>query len=474
MTDDLNLFTGKLTFKDIDFTFVFNGEILRLIPPDNERDTILFKWAMKEIVQGTSSSGDLMYVEEKTISGHCNETNEKIVFIPNCNIPISFYNSDVIIGLFAYVVYKKHRQPIDRISFSSPEINYIHPVNQAFSLYLNTDDYINNGTVSLKTANHDTTSTEKQTFFVDQKEISVYFSITTTISTSIDKPPLSANSCLMFEFEETTDYDFILRLCRIAQNFVRFLCYRKNIFIPNVAISSPYAGGKHEEFATMYILGQDGECEYDVLKKGRYIKQIYFAGFEGRLLSEIAEDNIYLRHLPDTYQSGLHKTAARFVMITAAFEWEFHRLYPNGIKKSEGTINAENQVIEEIEQLIDSNTGKKKAIYKQLKRLVRSDSLESEIVQFGKDFSKTIDIFGKRLYSLNHVELNYSEIGKRVSTQRNHFAHGDLDKEFIGESLCDIVYMELMIYAMQLRHLGIDNVQIQRAINDLFQQRIAI
>ena len=161
-------------------------------------------------------------------------------------------------------------------------------------------------------------------------------------------------------------------------------------------------------------------------------------------------------------------------MITAAFEWEFHRLYPNGIKKSEGTINAENQVIEEIEQLIDSNTGKKKSIYKQLKRLVRSNSLESEIVQFGKDFSKTIDIFGKRLYSLNHVELNYSEIGKRVSTQRNHFAHGDLDKEFIGESLCDIVYMELMIYAMQLRHLGIDNVQIQRAINDLFQQRIAI
>ena len=101
-----------------------------------------------------------------------------------------------------------------------------------------------------------------------------------------------------------------------------------------VELSSPCQDGKHETFATMYILGQDSETETNTLTKGRYIKQSYISGHEGEILTDIAQDNLYLRHLPDTYRSGRHIDAARFVMITAAFEWEFHRLYPDGVKNS--------------------------------------------------------------------------------------------------------------------------------------------
>lgn len=75
------------------------------------------------------------------------------------------------------------------------------------------------------------------------------------------------------------------------------------------------------------------DAEPDMLKRGRFIKQQYIAGSEGKILSDIASDTIYMHHLPETYDSGRHRDAARFVMITAAFEWKFRRLYPYGVRK---------------------------------------------------------------------------------------------------------------------------------------------
>lgn len=85
-----------------------------------------------------------------------------------------------------------------------------------------------------------------------------------------------------------------------------------------------------------------------------------------------------------------------------------------------------------------------------------------------------IGVFGKHLYHLNGEELKYSEMGKRLSSQRNHYAHGDLDQEFIGLSLLDLMYMEYALYAIQLNYYGVDEKNIRRAINDLFHLNYAI
>jgi hypothetical protein len=79
-----------------------------------------------------------------------------------------------------------------------------------------------------------------------------------------------------------------------------------------------------------------------------------------------------------------------------------------------------------------------------------------------------IGIFGQRLYSLNNTELLYSEIGKRIADQRNHYAHGDLDIDFIDLALLDVVYLERIIYAMQLQFYGVEAKSIQQAVNELF------
>ena len=65
-------------------------------------------------------------------------------------------------------------------------------------------------------------------------------------------------------------------------------------------------------------------------------------------------------------------------------------------------------------------------------------------------------------------------MGKRLADQRNNFAHGNLDIDFIDKALLDIVYMEQIVYAIQLKLYGINTKCIQNAINELFQRNLLI
>ncbi len=161
-------------------------------------------------------------------------------------------------------------------------------------------------------------------------------------------------------------------------------------------------------------------------------------------------------------------------MITAAFEWTFNKNYPDGITKKPKTIEAENAVTKELDRLINESQGKQKKIYKSLKNHISLDSLKPKIEQIGKDYAEIIEIFGKHLYSINHETLKYSEMGLRLSEQRNNFAHGNLDKDFVDLSILDLVYLERIIYAMQLKEYGLEKISIQRAINDLFSCHIRL
>lgn len=239
-------------------------------------------------------------------------------------------------------------------------------------------------------------------------------------------------------------------------------------------VSSRNQDGKYQSFGILTMMNQGTEEELYALKQNRCIKQSTISGHEGQILTDIACDSLYTRHLPKTYEDGRHIDASRFIMITAAFEWEFHRTYPNGVPKKESTILIENEAIEALQRLIDSSTGKLKNKYKFLSKLIRSDSLQTELVKIGEDFDSIIGNFGKHLYSLNGEELIYSSMGERLSSQRNHFAHGDLDKDFIGLALLDLIYLEYIVYAMQMKHYGIEDANIRNAINELFHLNFAL
>lgn len=459
---ELEIYTGNLKYKDIEFTFVFDKNKLKLIPPKEEKRNVEL-WFMKKIGNGAYTIGDPFYIEENLV-GMCNETGNKITFVPSTT-NVGRHNSVLIVDIKYYIINKLSEEMIDRIAIKGPEINYIYPTTKA----LNKIKWGEDGTLGVDTKPFSETTSEKEMFKIDGKNINIYFGVSISSSYKIGETPLNVNSTLFLEFEPTNDYDFIINLLELSKKLIQYLCYRRNIVFTSVELSAPFDKGLHHHFATLYNAeNKDYVVEFYPLEKGKYIKYEYIKGAVGKIIEDLASKKIYFEHIPDTYESGRRINAGKFVMITAGFEWEFKRNYPKGIKKSKKRKEAEQKVKITINRLIRNNTGKTKEIYRFLKKLIQSHNLESSIVQYGKDFGEISDIFGNRLYSLNNETLNYSKMGKRISKQRNHFAHGDIDQEFIGLSLLDLVYLEYIIYIMQLKYYKIDNDKIKHAINELF------
>lgn len=476
MTREFNMCSGTCKYKDINFTFIFNGEELQLVPPPDKRETILTEWLLTAIAPGAYTVRTSLTMDEPYLIGTCNETDSTFIFITRQGGHIGSQNFVLFVPLIAYIECRYNSVSIARMSFTSPVINCIHPVTKGFGCTLDRKDFTERGIFTVTTQSFNETTTVPQSFMVDDRPVSVNFSISSRLNIKIklDEPPLILESAMNFEFDSTTDYHFIFRLWSVAKQFLQYLCYRKNIYLPEVTLYTSTDKGGYEKFATMHVLNEDGDDEPTTLKSGRYIKQMLLVGAEGKILSDIASGSLYLRHLPQTYRSGRTIDAARFIMITAAFEWEYRRNFPDGVPKTESQLKAETAVAHEIAESINNSKGKKQKIYKFLSRLVKSNSLESEIVHIGKVIDDIIGVFGKNLYRLNGEELSYSEMGKRLSSQRNHYAHGDLDQGFIGLSLPDLMYMEYIIYAIQLNHYGIDAKHIRCAINDLFHLNFAL
>ena len=379
------------------------------------------------------------------------------------------------IEVIAFFVLKYGECSINKMCFLSPEINCIHSIGQSFCFEYD-EDFIEKGIVQLRTNEFSAVTTKAEIFEYNSKIVKVTFGASRTLSSGVTETPLKLSSSLCFEFDSTEDYTFIYYLWLIAKRFIQYLCYRKNVFFSKVELSTSYKENKHIKIGELYVLDdlENHDVEEEVLKKGCYIRQNYIAGAVGPILQSIAEDSIYLRHLPQNYEEGHHIDAARFVMITAAFEWEFRRIFPEGIKKKEKKIKAEETVVQLLTPLIENNTGEIKSILKYLKKCVGNDPLSSKLTFVGIELGNIIDIFGKHLYALNGKKLKYSEMGERLAAQRNNFAHGNLDKDFDELALLDLIYLELILYAMQLKFYGVEDVKIKKAINDLFHKNIRI
>ena len=83
---------------------------------------------------------------------------------------------------------------------------------------------------------------------------------------------------------------------------------------------------------------------------------------------------------------------------------------------------------------------------------------------------------------LPFIALNYNEncddaidgICERMGAVRNGIAHSRLDLQFDAIHLSDIKIIEELLYAIRLKRCYIKTVDIQRCINCIFRENIAI
>ena len=335
------MLTGTLQMMGYEFFFTFDEEKLSLIPKEEEKYVISHSWFYTKLETGGFAwPGEPKFVEEDFLYGRTNETNRVITFLTNKYVQLHENNGIITVPILSYFFSYSNRPIISRMSFSGLELNYIHPINHAFEISYKAEGH--DGKINISTYDFDSTTTEKQKFSVFGKEVQVYFGITRTTSLSIENPPLALSSSMVFHFEETQDYSFVRELYRIAKEFIQFLCNRRNISFTKIQLSS------RESNVGQYVeIGEDIEIEMKPLKEGRYIQQKYIAGYEGKILNDIAENNLYLRHLGKSFNDSRIIDAASFVLRTAAFEWEFSRLFSEDEWKSDQRKRLEEEVIKE-------------------------------------------------------------------------------------------------------------------------------
>lgn len=464
------MLTGTLQMMGYEFFFTFDEEKLSLIPKEGEKDVISHSWFYTKLETGGFAwPGEPKFVEEDFLYGRTNETNRVITFLTNKYVQLHENNGIITVPILSYFFSYSNRPTISRMSFSGLELNYIHPINHAFEISYKPEEH--DGKINISTYDFDSTTTEKQKFSVFGKEVQVYFGITRTTSLSIENPPLALPSSMVFHFEETQDYSFVRELYRIAKEFIQFLCNRRNISFTEIQLSNKK--GKVGQFNE---IEEDIEIEMKPLKEGRYIQQKYIDGYEGKILNDITKNNLYLRHLSKSFNDSRIIDAASFVLRTAAFEWEFRRLFSEDELKSEQRKKLEEEAGKGLECLIETSTDKLKQIYKDLKKSAVSYlSLSQKIRQIFEEYGVTLlDVFGSHIYKLNKISYNHSEIGERIGKQRNNFAHGNLDKEFINESLLDVVFLEQIVLAMQLQYFGIDEITTKKIINEVFRHNLIV
>lgn len=467
MAIQINIYTGDLKMMGISFSFVFDGETLKLIPDDLEE---IFELQNEEIRPGVYAYRGLPKISESVLVGHCNESGQSIIFIVPINGSISSYNSVLEIYPLAYIKLRFPGKTISRIGFTCRELNHIYPINQAYyTKAIISDSFIED--LSVQTKKLSETRSDDQFFLQNDVQVKSYFSVGCSFTSSNDKAPLIFNSYLYFEFQETEDYLFIVKLCNTAYDLLRFLCYRNNISFSKIQLSSPYKNDRFLESGELVLLREVLSEEYPI-KRELFIRQKDIQGSESRIIQEIINGTLYLRHIPETHEVGRCVTPAFFVMIVSAFEWEYRQLFPDGVVKSQKRIEAEDEVWNALESLRKPSSGRVRKLFKDLRDHVRDNNLADKIMHVISELNTLVDPFGKYLYSINETQLDYKRMSERLATQRNNYAHGNLDKEFDEITILDLMLLQKIVCIMQLKRVGVCDLGIKKAIKHLYHLNI--
>lgn len=451
------MITGEVVYKSIRYHFTYENHELRMDAIEEGGFSFF----------SCSFDNGSLHLEEDYITGECFPSGNPVIFIPKYD-SFSASNNTMIVKIQFLVSFTSEIRTITSVCIEAAELDYIYNVNRSISFDFKDSTKIEN----IRIRSSAETTTECGEIKIDDIVVQCSFQISQLLRFGVVKEPIQLSSFIELKFPPTNDYRFIIKLYYYIRGLLRFLCYRKNVCITKTSLYTTDNNKDYQcgDFITCF---EPEVHETQEVLKDRYIPLDYIYPHVCEILQDIIDGQLYLNHLPISSKHGKSITNASFLMITAAFEAEFSRFNPEGLPLSPSRIKAQAAAETAMRELIGKAQGTEKKIYKFLEKMIKIDATKEKVVLAAKVYSPLVDIFGKQLYALNHVEYNYATIGQRVFDQRNIFAHGKRS-DFIRGALLDVMYLEFLIYGMQLSKYGICPTNIQKAINKLFGRNIAI
>ncbi|MDD6920614.1 MAG: hypothetical protein PUI85_05320 [Eubacteriales bacterium] len=180
-------------------------------------------------------------------------------------------------------------------------------------------------------------------------------------------------------------------------------------------------------------------------------------------------------HFCDSIEDMSYYPISRIIMILAAFEREFRNIYGQDVRRSIDYKDIKNEIIELLEKRINQLKGKRKGYVQEFARGIRnSDSSYGDNFKYALDDCKGImEPFITRFFEGTYEEI-IEDISLSVNGLRNGITHSRLDMELEARHLAYIKFVEEMLYAIRFKKIGIEDSIVQKSINELFRENVAL
>lgn len=220
--------------------------------------------------------------------------------------------------------------------------------------------------------------------------------------------------------------------------------------------------------------------EKEKIQRYRQIKVDYLGEKIPLVVKLLKSKRLYMDHYPENSADMRHITPARFLLVTAAFEWECQEVYGDFKYEENEPFRIVTDLIYNIlEEEKNKVRGKKKKYLNTYQKGFKYNGVSlAEKIQYALNDNKgVLSDFIENLYKLNGIEENeysYNIIAERIGSQRNNYAHGQIDREMNYLVVLDFIVLEWLIYSMRLKQMQFEENSIKKMINELFGRNFYI
>jgi hypothetical protein len=280
--------------------------------------------------------------------------------------------------------------------------------------------------------------------------------------------PIDAVSSMITTFSVPVGIDTLLDAYFNIRHFFEYITYRKNVDIGDIDLFFKNEKGLRD-YSGILVFPQKLEKESHKKLKERIIPYPLLMKNSSRLFTAIKNNALGFQHLCDSIDKMRQFPASRIIMILAAFEREYRNIYGQDSGRSDEYLEVKSEIVSLIEDYHKTNQGKKRKYAKQLKKYVenRDSSFEDHVKYALADCEVILKPFITRKYSGTYAEI-IDGISFRMGEVRNGIAHSRLDMNFDAIHLADIRVIEELIYVIRLKNSYINDLECQKAVNQLF------
>lgn len=258
----------------------------------------------------------------------------------------------------------------------------------------------------------------------------------------VENEPYYSGQLLELKIDEKFDINSMIDAYWLIKRLFIFLFQKRNVPIDDI-----YLRNNEKNIGHLYI--ENLENSKTFIPK---IKCIRISSLEPKmdsLLQLLADEKIYLRHVPMFKEEEKSLTPGRFLMALVGLENTLDYLNVH-VAHSDKHLIALNDAKRKLSELAKNSSGREKKIYKRLVDRLEKDETYEDRIRVSLDENKE---YITNFFPLSILGDN-KDIAKDLGDIRNDLAHGELNAELGLNTNYQMQFLMVYILYLQLEMIG--------------------